>query len=679
MSVNLITIEPLNNFLSGFIQAIPCSNPPTLRFANNGKLKTKSVQQVERSKEYIAKAMVERYFDHRVKAFLLSDKRAPYFEKIGYSDYMEDWAKKRLNSGGDVYVFCKTKVPDELVEEIEIIRDFLYHSALKRVEEKIELFNKTQKKDKEITINLDTLKTTNEYSDFESLLKAAKNGDVYKHKAAEFLRESVQDTQQVMTFKNGMRIVKLNSKVALNFEGKQMSHCVADGEYDQEGNKQKIEIFSLRDDKGRPHVTIELRDGTLTQCKAYDNQKPKDSYLPYIREFVKLNDLPIGADMKYLGMFKQDGKYYTYDNLPKGFVYKGVLDLSGCDLRKLPNMSHIEVTGSFVCENNKLTSLVGAPRKVGGNVFTRNNPFKTLKGAPEYVGGDFYCTYAQIEDLSGAPKVVEGDFNCMGNEITSLRGAPEYVGGNFNCSNNMLEDLDCAPREVGGNFNCSHNSLTTLKGAPNKVGGDFDCSHNKLHSLEYLPEEIGGEVVFHHNLIIVQNGQEYDLNNFPRDVKILGNLDLSGMGLTKLPDLSGVEVEGDFNCSGNMLESLEGAPEKVGGDFNCSRNKLNSIIGAPKEIGGDFILSNNNIEILGALPKVKGVIHYEANPLVRDILESKRATYRDIVARAIMEEKRGTLSHLDLIDNLMIAEKSSVRRFSFDVARISHAKESKLK
>ena len=45
---------------------------------------------------------------------------------------MEDWAKKRLNSGGDVYVFCKTKVPDELVEEIEIIRDFLYHSALKR-------------------------------------------------------------------------------------------------------------------------------------------------------------------------------------------------------------------------------------------------------------------------------------------------------------------------------------------------------------------------------------------------------------------------------------------------------------------------------------------------------------------------------------------------------------------
>lgn len=40
-----------------------------------------------------------------------------------------------------------------------------------------------------------------------------------------------------------------------------------------------------------------------------------------------------------------------------------------------------------------------------------------------------------------------------------------------------------------------------------------------------------------------------------------GNLDLSYMGLTELPDLSAVTVTGDFYCRENQLTSLQGVSQ----------------------------------------------------------------------------------------------------------------------
>lgn len=52
------------------------------------------------------------------------------------------------------------------------------------------------------------------------------------------------------------------------------------------------------------------------------------------------------------------------------------------------------------------------------------------------------------------------------------------------------------------------------------------------------------------------------------------NLDLSGLGLTALPDLSEVTVKGGFDCSRNKLLSLQGAPRNLVETFNCERNLL---------------------------------------------------------------------------------------------------------
>ena len=77
---------------------------------------------------------------------------------------------------------------------------------------------------------------------------------------------------------------------------------------------------------------------------------------------------------------------------------------------------------------------------------------------------------------------------------------------------------------------------------------------------------------------------------------IQGNVDLSELCLTKLPDLSDCEVTGVFICSYNNLTSLVGSPSKVGGDFICYSNQLASLEGAPKSVGMHFDCSDNPIE-----------------------------------------------------------------------------------
>ena len=74
---------------------------------------------------------------------------------------------------------------------------------------------------------------------------------------------------------------------------------------------------------------------------------------------------------------------------------------------------------------------------------------------------------------------------------------------------------------------------------------------------------------------------------------IKGDVNIVNRGLTVLPNLKDVTVEGFFDCSANMISSLEGCPETVLGNFYCSDNRLTSLEGCPKEVGGNFYCSFN--------------------------------------------------------------------------------------
>ena len=172
----------------------------------------------------------------------------------------------------------------------------------------------------------------------------------------------------------------------------------------------------------------------------------------------------------------EDKLKFDFNTNPISVDYNGNITFKS-DIQTLTDGSFQwgEVSGWFSCSRcESLTSLKGAPEKVGG----------------------FYCYYCKsLKSLEGAPKVVEWEFDCWGClSLKSLKGAPKYVGGSFDCSRcKSLKTLEGAPKEVGGDFIC-HNckSLKSLENAPKEVGWTFDCHNCKsLKSLEGAPEKTG--------------------------------------------------------------------------------------------------------------------------------------------------------------------------------------------
>ena len=140
---------------------------------------------------------------------------------------------------------------------------------------------------------------------------------------------------------------------ALKYEGDTMGHCV--GGYCDDVMGGRSRIFSLRDAKGQPHVTIEtspswdvesfandypgvpadelanLREEWLrvnevapddiVQIKGKQNRAPKDDYLPFVQDFVKSQKWGNIGDLDNTGLVKlPDGRYITRQQADEGIA-----------------------------------------------------------------------------------------------------------------------------------------------------------------------------------------------------------------------------------------------------------------------------------------------------------------------------------------------------------------------
>ena len=76
---------------------------------------------------------------------------------------------------------------------------------------------------------------------------------------------------------------------------------------------------------------------------------------------------------------------------------------------------------------------------------------------------------------------------------------------------------------------------------------------------------------------IEQICKQYGIENYTINptgvVDVDGDIDFVGQNLEKLPLRFG-RISGNFNCSGNQLTTLKGAPKEVVGNFYCSDNKV---------------------------------------------------------------------------------------------------------
>jgi hypothetical protein len=130
---------------------------------------------------------------------------------------------------------------------------------------------------------------------------------------------------------------------ALRYEGETMGHCV--GGYCPDVVEGRSKIYSLRDKKGQPHVTIEVAPRNITvdeaikmaiseglpekgmetfnrvaeimgsgdfmrqdivQIKGKGNKAPKEDYLPAVQDFVRSGNFGKVGDLQNTGLYRAD-------------------------------------------------------------------------------------------------------------------------------------------------------------------------------------------------------------------------------------------------------------------------------------------------------------------------------------------------------------------------------------
>ena len=200
---------------------------------------------------------------------------------------------------------------------------------------------------------------------------------------------------------------------ALKYEGETMGHCV--GGYCPDVVEGRSRIYSLRDDKGRPHVTIEvkppsvnmpreemvsardmspeefqraademgshyatLRDAkekgwlyhprvpywidqeslnpSIVQIKGKGNKAPKEDYLPAVQDFVRSGNFGKVGDLQNTGLVKFGNEY----RLPSDFLYRS----DEGEWVNLQDAAKQYFPDSPTKQNNFITGAMGEPQSI---------------------------------------------------------------------------------------------------------------------------------------------------------------------------------------------------------------------------------------------------------------------------------------------------------------------------
>lgn len=94
---------------------------------------------------------------------------------------------------------------------------------------------------------------------------------------------------------------------------------------------------------------------------------------------------------------------------------------------------------------------------------------------------------------------------------------------------------------------------------------------------------------------------------------IHGDINLIGLRLDRLPDLSDVIVDGSVYAFKNRLTDLVGSPSEIRGQYEISSNGLTSLKGCPRALQS-INISDNRLTSLEGLPEeIDGHVYCDRN------------------------------------------------------------------
>jgi Leucine-rich repeat (LRR) protein len=162
-----------------------------------------------------------------------------------------------------------------------------------------------------------------------------------------------------------------------------------------------------------------------------------------------------------------------------------IIDISGKDIKSLPDLTKFKNLQKLSCSNNQLTSLPTLPQNL------------------KYL----YCSNNQLTSLPTLPQNLKYLYY-SNNQLTSLLTLPQNLK-ELSCSNNQLTSLPTLPQNLEY-FDCDNNQLTSLRTLPQNLEYLY-CSNNPIYEIVNL--EYFCEIINNDSLIKIKQNIQL-LNNF---------------------------------------------------------------------------------------------------------------------------------------------------------------------
>lgn len=353
-------------------------------------------------------------------------------------------------------------------------------------------------------------------------------------------------TEPYMELGDGWWLVRLTTASALDYESSIMQHCIGNGGYDEQLADPSQVFLSLRDPSGKPHATIAVNEGSITELSGKQNDLPQTRYLKRLVPFFRT----IG-DLSYLDgshgvVLDAAGNVYGYDELPEVLEVQGDLHLLHDTHRgpkfRLPRA--IRASGAVAIEEDMFEGcleLVEAERlDVSGKGMLATNCEFRVKGELNLSGSD-------IEDLPDN-LAVDGNLRLKGAALTKLPNGLR-VGRELDIKGT---DIAALPDDLSvGSIRIEDTDVTSL--GKLRLLKDLHAANSNL---THLPDDL----VVERLLDISQSA----VTAIPAGIQVKGGLSATGCRHIQLPrrldvgfadfSRSGVYMmQGDFECASGMI------------------------------------------------------------------------------------------------------------------------------
>lgn len=393
------------------------------------------------------------------------------------------------------------------------------------------------------------------------------------------------EEETVAIFDNGYSLVSLRSPAALDRESKEMQHCVGLGGYDEGVAEGSTAILSLRDRKGKAHVTMELRvdERMFVQIKGKQNRFPMQRYFDILIPWITAQGYEISEHELAGGYFSQgEGPIRHVSELTEGEELEGNLRLrfdgdADVDLVLPPGLrvagslsiraeyapgkrvvfgsdtyvGHLEATGATVVGLENVTAdglrLIGGEiasvpdgTRICGETYLSAVPFGDLLERAVFERGLEIVDNERVTVPASAS--VRGELKISGAKSVTVRSGVTLTGG-LSVSGG-IKDCDLTVGQnvtVGGSFGIQSCDVVLKDGL--RVGGNLQV---QFSTLDTLPSKlaVGGLVL----------NKIRGVSAIPASAEINGNVYLSDTDITTLAGRT--DWPGDLRIPKARIEHL---------------------------------------------------------------------------------------------------------------------------